>query len=98
MTSCSKQNSMRRCRPLLGTFVEITAEGLSESDLHRAFQAAFTAIERFRERLSVHDPASELSFVNQHAAKRPLAISHDLFLMLRHAAGVASASNGGFDY
>jgi thiamine biosynthesis lipoprotein len=62
---------MRRCRPLLGTFVEIDAE----SEI--AIAAGFAAIERVHQLMSAHDPDSELSRVNRSAHRAPVAVSAD---------------------
>jgi len=95
----SRSNSeIRRCRPLLGTFVEITASGLDDAALHRAVNAAFAALERIQNLMSVHDPASELSLVNREAADRPVTVSRETFAVLLHADTLASESGGAFDY
>ncbi|HZT23943.1 MAG TPA: FAD:protein FMN transferase [Verrucomicrobiae bacterium] len=90
--------SLRRCRPLLGTFVEITASGLPENALHAAINAAFVVMENIQNRMSAHDPASELSQLNFRAAARPVAVSRALFQILRRAERLASESRGAFDY
>lgn len=97
MTSCSK-GEIRRCRPLLGTFVEITASGLEESKLQRAVNTAFAAVERIHQLMSVHDADSELSLLNRQAASRPVTVSPETFAVLRHADELASESDGAFDY
>ena len=97
MNSRSK-NEIRRCRPLLGTFVEITAGGLPDAELHAAVNDAFAAIERIHHAMSAHDPGSELSLLNQEAAKHPVAVSRELFSVLTRADAMATESNGAFDY
>jgi thiamine biosynthesis lipoprotein len=97
MSSCSKVE-IRRCRPLLGTFVEITATGLPEIKLQGAVNSAFAAIERLHNLLSVHKPDSELSLLNQTAALHPIRISLETFAVLRRAHGLAAESGGAFDY
>lgn len=97
MTSCSSAE-IRRCRPLLGTFVEITANGLGEARLQVAVNTAFATIERIQNLLSVHDAASELSLLNREAAKRPVIVSRETFTILRRANKLAAESNGAFDY
>ena len=97
MISCSSVE-IRRCRPLLGTFVEIRASGLGENELHRVVNAAFAAVERIQRLMSVHDPDSELSRLNKEAACRPVTVSGDTFSVLRRAQALASESGGAFDY
>ncbi len=96
MTSCSSE--VRRCRPLLGTFVEITARGLLEGELNAAVNRAFAAVERIQGLMSAHDPASELSHLNRAAAKRPVTVSRETFEVLRLAHKLALESDGAFDY
>jgi len=97
MTSCSSIE-IRRCRPLLGTFVEIKASGSGETELHRAVNDAFAAVERIQRLMSAHDPGSELSRLNNEAAYRPVAVSRDTFSVLRRANALASESGGAFDH
>ena len=90
--------SVRRCRPLLGTFVEITASGLNETALASAMDAAFAAVEGIQNLLSAHDPASELSRLNREAASHAVRVSPMTFAMLRCADQLAAESGGAFDY
>jgi len=96
MTSCSK-SEIRRCRPLLGTFVEITAGGKGEAAMQDAINAAFATIERIQNRFSVHDSASELSLLNREAGERVVIVSAEMFKILRRAQRIAKESNGAFD-
>jgi thiamine biosynthesis lipoprotein len=97
MNSCSK-SEVRRCRPLLGTFVEIKASGLDDNTLARAVEKAFAQIERIQSLMSVHDDASELSRVNAKALLRPVKISDETFAVLGCGLDIARASNGAFDF
>lgn len=89
---------MRRCRPLLGTFVEITAAGNGEATLNNAINAAFSVIEKIQNLMSAHDQASELSQLNREAAKHPVTASRETFTMLRRGHRLATESDGAFDY
>ena len=82
---------MRRCRPLLGTFVEV------ESDHANAIDAAFAAVEEIHRLMSAHDPASELSLVNRSAHRAPVAVSDPTAAVLSRAARWADLSGGAFD-
>jgi len=88
---------VRRCRPLLGTFVEITATGRDEACLHCAVSAAFVKMETIQRLMSAHDPRSELSLLNQEAANRAVAVSPQTFEVLRRAQGLSTESKGAFD-
>lgn len=94
----SSSIEIRRCRPLLGTFVEITGSGLDEAGLHQAIDEAFSAIEAIHQLLSVHDAKSELSFINRKAARQAVSVSKESFNILHIAHGLAKESDGAFDY
>ena len=90
--------AVRRCQPLLGTFVEVTAGGASEPRLGAAVDAAFAAVAAVHQLLSAHDPRSELSEVNRRAHRRPVPVSATTFLVLTRARALAEASDGAFDF
>lgn len=92
-----KSRVIRRARPLLGTFVEITAWGLEETALRSAIDRAFHTIERLQSRLSVHDAASEVSRLNREANARPVRVSGDTWRVLRAAVRLSRQSGGAFD-
>jgi thiamine biosynthesis lipoprotein len=89
---------VRRCRPLLGTFVEVTASGLAAAELNAAISAAFTKVEKIQNLMSAHDAGSELSLLNREAAAHPVTVSRETHEVLRRADNLASASGGAFDY
>jgi FAD:protein FMN transferase len=94
----SRSNTeIRRCRPLLGAFVEIAASGPDEAKLNPAINAAFAAIEKIQSLMSAHDANSELSRLNREAAARPVTVSRETFEVLRRADGLAAESGGAFD-
>lgn len=82
---------MKRCRPLLGTFVEV------ESDHASAIDAAFTVVEEIHRLMSAHDPASELSQVNRSAHRAPITVSEPTAAVLHRATRWAELSGGAFD-
>lgn len=96
MHSCSASES-RRCRPLLGTFVEITVPGGTASIDEPAIHAAFETIESLQRRLNVHDPDSELSRLNRFAARHPVSVSAPLADVLGKALELSETSRGAFD-
>jgi len=97
MNSCSG-SELRRCRPLLGTFVEIAAVGLDAAALARAVDAAFASIECVQNLMSVHDATSELSRVNAEAFLLPVKVSDETFAVLERGLAIASESAGAFDF
>ena len=96
MISCLNAE-VRRCRPLLGTFVEVVARGPHPELVQRAVEAAFSEMERVAASMSVHDPESELSRVNASALLRPVAVGNETFHVLTLSLGLARESNGAFD-
>lgn len=97
MNSCSS-HEVRRCRPLLGTFVEITASGQAEDDLSAAVNRAFAAVERIHRLMSPHDAGSEISLLNRKAFRHAVTVSAETFTALRRADRLAIESGGAFDY
>jgi thiamine biosynthesis lipoprotein len=63
---------MIRCKPRLGTFVEISTE--DGEHLPHAIEMAFTAIEQVQSLMGFHDPDSELSQINARSRLEPIRI------------------------
>ncbi len=97
MTLCSN-SEVRRCRPFLGTYVEISATGLTQARLCRAIEAAFEAIERVQRLMSAHDPSSELSRVNEEAFLQAVTVSQETFEVLGRGIELSRESAGSFDF
>lgn len=89
---------IRRCRPLLGTFVEIRVGGQPQAELHAAIEMAFREIERIQNLMSAHDSKSEVGLLNQHAFHEPVKVSDDTFQVLSLGRRLAEQSNGAFDF
>jgi thiamine biosynthesis lipoprotein len=89
---------LRRCRPQLGTYVEIALRGeCGEDELLRIGTAAFAEVERVERLLSFHDPDSELSHLNRFASSRVCPVSPELREVLVHASTLSRRSGGAFD-
>jgi thiamine biosynthesis lipoprotein len=97
MTSSSNVE-LRRCRPLLGTFVEMTGAAPDETRVWDAMDAAFRGIERIHCLMGVHDEASEVTLLNEHAADREIIVSTETFEVLDRALEIAEKSGGAFDF
>jgi thiamine biosynthesis lipoprotein len=89
--------SARRARPLLGAFVEITAEGGSRSDLDAAIDGAFQAVADVHRLMSPHEPESDVSRLNREASARAVSIHPWTYEVLRMASELHEASGGTFD-
>ncbi len=87
---------MRRARPLLGTLVEIAAEGPANS-LPAAIEAAFASIERVQRLMSFHDPGSDVSCINDAVAGQRVSVDPHTFRVLSFARRLSEISDGAFD-
>lgn len=88
---------MRRARPLLGTFVEISVADGAPSATEAAVDAAFTAIERVHRLMSFHDPASDVSRLNRDAAREAVAVDAWTHAVIAAAIDLHRDSDGAFD-
>ena len=92
--TCAKH--VRRARPLLGTFVEITAIGPGGCDLEAAADAAFAAIAKVHRLMSFHERASDVSRLNREAATRPVQVDAWTADVIAAAADLNRRSQGAF--
>ena len=91
------QIELRRCRPLLGTFVEIVGFGTNVANLERAFESAFSAIAQVHRLMSFHDPQSDVSRLNRDACHKAVRIDPWTWRVLKSAQEFARDSDGIFD-
>jgi thiamine biosynthesis lipoprotein len=84
-------------RPLMGTVVEISAEGAAEERLRAAAAAAFAAMGRLSAMMNHYDPASAVSEINRAAGERAVRVPRELMDVLRSAQAVSRRTNGAFD-
>ncbi len=91
-------NHIKRCKPLLGTYVEVSV--LSESDdkaLLSITEDVFSEIQRIEDLMSFHSPDSELSFINKEAYKHSCSISKEMEEVLTVALNLSVITNGVYD-
>jgi len=88
---------VRRARPLLGTLVEIAAQGSDAAALAEAVEAAFGAIATVHRLMSFHEGSSDVARMNRRAARTAVHVHSWTFSVLQEAQGVAEASEGIFD-
>lgn len=90
---------LERAQPWLGTWVSSRVESGQHSSraLQQAVDAAFAVIAEVQQRLSVHDPTSELSHLNRQGHITPVAVSTPLWQVLRRACQLWQWSGGAFD-
>lgn len=84
---------MTRCRPLLGTFVEITTPEGHVS----AMDAAFAAITHVHARMSFHQDDSDLALLRKASAGDVVRLDGETIRVLRLALDLHGQSGGLFD-
>lgn len=82
---------LRRCRPLLGTYVEIAA------DCAGAIEAGFAAMELVHELMSAHRADSDVGQINRRAHFVPVEVHAWTAMVIERALFWAKASAGAFD-
>jgi FAD:protein FMN transferase len=87
----------RRCRPLLGTFVEIAADACCDATLSRGIDEAFNAMAKVQRLMSFHDPSSDVSRMNRGAFLRGVTVHPWTWQVMRAARRFAVESHGAFD-
>lgn len=93
-TAC---DSIRRARPLLGTFVEIAVAGAPPDEMNRAVAAAFAVVVKVHELMSFHEAESDISRLNAQAWTAPVRVHLWTFKVLQVAADLHRRSDGIFD-
>lgn len=93
----SRAETLTRARPLLGTVVEVGVEGLAAPDAQSAIEQALAEIGQVHTCMSFQSPDSELTGLNRHAWRKPVAVSQRLWDVLQAAQTVSQASDGLFD-
>lgn len=82
-----------RCRPLLGTFVEVTVPAAQAA----AIDHAFAAIEHVHRCMSFHNPASDLGLIRTAPAGATIKLDPETIKVLRLALELYNQSGGRFD-
>lgn len=88
--------SIRRLRPLLGTFVGISAEGKARR-AEEAVEAAFAAIGTVHRLMSAHEATSDVGRLNRDAFEAAIAVHPWTSEVLATALDLHRRSNGVFD-
>jgi thiamine biosynthesis lipoprotein len=87
----------RRCRPLLGTLVEIGAAGADPARLDGIIAAAFREVERVHACMSFHAADSDVSRLNRAAWRDPVEVDERTIEVLTLAREVFTRSGGMFE-
>ena len=89
--------NIRRCRPLLGTFVEIAGSGTHAARVERGIGAGFLVMTKVHRLMCFHDRESELSRTNRHAFYKPMRVHPWMWRVLQFAREFSRNSDGIFD-
>ena len=92
---------MMRCKPMLGTYVEIQVDetqlGLTSRKITHAIDEAFASITLVQSLMGFHDPYSELSIMNQLEPGQSIEIHPWTEKVLKTAQLICQESHGLFD-
>jgi FAD:protein FMN transferase len=89
--------SIRRARPLLGTFVEIIASGAAAAEVEAGVEAAFGAIAKVHRLMSFHEAGSDVSRLNRDASAGAITVHPWTFQVLETALDLHRRTGGIFD-
>jgi FAD:protein FMN transferase len=89
--------SVRRARPLLGTFVEIAVAGTTIDGMEAAVEAAFSAVAAVHRLMSFHEATSDVSRLNHEAASGAVRVHDWTYQVLETACDLHCRSAGIFD-
>jgi FAD:protein FMN transferase len=87
----------RTSRVLMGTLVEIAAQGRDERLLDSSIEAAFARMALLESQMSHYRPDSQLAAIGSAAGVAPVPVSADLMRVLAMAQAVSTRSDGAFD-
>jgi FAD:protein FMN transferase len=90
-------HSVAVARNAMATRFEIVLHGEKEVSLRAAAEEALDEIERLDGRLSVYNPASDVSHINARASRGPVRIEPTLFQLLQRAQELSRETDGAFD-
>lgn len=89
--------SARRARPLLGTFVEISARGAPRADLDAAIEVAFATVADVHRLMSAREVRSDVGRLNREASRHAVLVHPWTYEVLRTACELHEATAGVFD-
>ncbi|MFZ5862088.1 MAG: FAD:protein FMN transferase [Nitrospirota bacterium] len=96
-SGASNLGLFKQTRTMMGGIpVSLTVVAERETDADRALNAAFAEMERLEQLLSIYNPSSEMSRLNQAAGKRPVTVSPATIDVLEDGLAMTQLTNGGF--
>jgi thiamine biosynthesis lipoprotein len=87
----------RESRALMGTRLDIVAEGGSEKQRRTALDHAWHEMERLAALMTRYDPASTVSAINRAAGIHAVTVGAELMTVLETAQNLAARTQGAFD-
>jgi FAD:protein FMN transferase len=84
-------------RPLMGTLVQVIAEGSDEAALHGALEGAYREMARLSDMMNHYDSRSVVSAINDAAGRHPVAAPPELMRVLQMARRMSERTHGAFD-
>jgi len=88
---------IRRVKLLMGTKVEIVAQGRNQASLEKAVNLGFQEVERLEAKLSRFRDDSMVSKINQNAGLGPVQVDPEVFMLLEKSAAICQETEGAFD-
>ncbi len=89
--------TVRTARMAMATRFEIVLHGENPSMLLAAAEEALDEIQRLDRQLSLYNPASQISRVNQRAAQEPVKVDPTVFELLQRCRHYTEQTGGAFD-
>lgn len=87
----------RESRALMGTRVDIVAEGHNDKQLRAAIEHTWHEMDRLAALMTRYDPASTVSAINRAAGIHAVAVDAELMAVLETAQNLAARTQGAFD-
>jgi len=82
---------------IMGTAIRVELWSDSRAQAEAAMAAVMAEMHRIDRTMSPHKPASELSRINQRAARAPVVLSEEMFRLVERALQFSQLSSGAFD-
>ena len=87
---------IKRCKPLLGTFVEIEVDVIDPNE-NECINNAYARMGFIESKLSMFETTSDCALLNRLAFKQPVKVCDDMVVVLQKALYFFEASQGNFD-
>lgn len=96
-TSSAEIETIKQARFLMGTLVEITAQGKDPEKLNRAVKRAFAEVKRIEKMMSDREKGSELARINRNAGMKAVKVSQEILEIITKSIHFSRISQGAFD-